>query len=160
MRYFNEDKTIELQEKDIDWSKGKVVEDILIIHHEEQPEIIAIPEEGHYETIAEYPNGGKDVKWVVDKPGVEGREKIPAYDEEERVHVYIPYSEMYIKERDLNQQLSNLKYELSETDYKTLKYMEGWLTAEEYAPVKEYRESLRVQIRELEAEIEELNETD
>lgn len=28
------------------------------------------PEEGHYETIAEYPNGGKDVKWVVDSEAV------------------------------------------------------------------------------------------
>lgn len=25
-------------------------------------------EQGHYETIAEYPNGGKDVEWVIDTP--------------------------------------------------------------------------------------------
>lgn len=150
MRYFNENKTIELHEEDIDYAKGSVVEDTLIIHHEEQPEIIAIPEEGHYETIAEYPNGGKDVEWVVDKPGVEGREKIPAYDEEERIYVYKPYSEEFIRQQELNQQLAELKYEIASTDYEALKYAEGWFTEEEYAPIKAQREAIRVKIRELE----------
>lgn len=29
---------------------------------------IAQPERGHYEVIAEYPNGGKDVEWIIDAP--------------------------------------------------------------------------------------------
>ena len=32
--------------------------------------ILESEEEGHYETIQEYPNGGKDVEWIVDVPEV------------------------------------------------------------------------------------------
>lgn len=32
--------------------------------------ILESAEEGHYETIQEYPNGGKDVEWIVDAPEV------------------------------------------------------------------------------------------
>lgn len=59
------------------------------IHHHEAVE--AVEEQGHWETVAEYPEtGGKDVQWVVDVPGVEARE---AWDEEETYWLYIPYTE-------------------------------------------------------------------
>lgn len=50
-------------------------------------------------------------------------------------------------------QIGELKAELSETDYKALKYMEGWLTEEEYAPIKAQRQALRDQINELETQL-------
>ena len=50
-------------------------------------------------------------------------------------------------------QIGELKAKLSETDYKALKYMEGWLTEEEYAPVKAQRQALRDQINELEGKL-------
>ena len=57
MRVFNEDKTKELE--DIDLSKGRLVNDKLLIKHiEYQP---AIPEEHHYEVIRRYENGGEDL---------------------------------------------------------------------------------------------------
>lgn len=46
--------------------------------------------------------------------------------------------------------IAQLKAELSATDYKCLKYVDGALTEEEYAEVKKYRASLRKQINELE----------
>ena len=49
-------------------------------------------------------------------------------------------------------QIQELKRELEETDYKAIKYAEGWLTEEEYTPVRAEREALRVKIRELENE--------
>lgn len=59
------------------------------MHHHEAVE--AVEEQGHWETVAEYPEtGGKDVQWVVDVPGVEARE---AWDEEETYWLYIPYTE-------------------------------------------------------------------
>ena len=46
-----------------------------------------------------------------------------------------------------------LKSQLSATDYKALKYMEGWLTDEEYAPIKAERQAIRDEINKLESEI-------
>lgn len=56
------------------------------IHHDA---VAGVEEVSHYETIAEYPNGGKDVQKVVDVPGVEA---IDAWDEEEQVQVYHLYT--------------------------------------------------------------------
>ena len=54
-------------------------------------------------------------------------------------------------EEELNAiKVAQLKAELSATDYKCLKYVDGALTEEEYAEVKKYRASLRKQINELE----------
>lgn len=54
-------------------------------------------------------------------------------------------------EEELNaSKIAQLKAELSATDYKCLKYVDGALTEEEYAEVKKYRASLREQINQLE----------
>lgn len=45
--------------------------------------------------------------------------------------------------------LNRLKTELAATDYQALKYMEGWLTEEEYAPIKAKRQALRDEINSL-----------
>ena len=71
-----------------DLSKGRLVEERLFISH--HPEVEAAAEQWHYETIAEYPNGGKDVKKIVDVPGVEAQD---AWDEYETVQRYVPYTE-------------------------------------------------------------------
>lgn len=60
---------------------------IFVAHHEE---ICAIEERGHYEVIAEYPNGGKDVAWIIDVEGVDGKE---AWDEYEHIQRYIKYTD-------------------------------------------------------------------
>ena len=57
------------------------------VHHDA---VEAVEEVSHYEVIAEYPNGGKDVRKVIDVPGVEPAD---AYDEEIRYRIYIPYTE-------------------------------------------------------------------
>ena len=56
-------------------------------HHEA---VEGVTEVWHYETIAEYPNGGKDVQKVVDVPGVEAK---PAWDEEIPIQIYVPYTQ-------------------------------------------------------------------
>ena len=43
----------------------------------------------HYETVAEYPGGGKDVQRVVDVPGVPAR---PAWTEQLPIQRYIRYT--------------------------------------------------------------------
>lgn len=56
-------------------------------HHEA---VKGVKEVWHYETIAEYPNGGKDVKKVVDVQGVQAQE---AWDEEIPIQIYVPYTQ-------------------------------------------------------------------
>lgn len=96
MRVFDETKTKELTEYNL--YKGYLKDDKLLIAHHEAVE--AVEEQGHYETIAEYPNGGKDVEWVVDVPAVEAKE---AYDEYEEIQVYIPYTANEIAKRKAEQ---------------------------------------------------------
>lgn len=56
-------------------------------HHEA---IEGVEEKWHYETIAEYPNGGKDIAKVIDVPGVEAKD---VWDEEIQIQIYIPYTQ-------------------------------------------------------------------
>ena len=48
------------------------------------------------------------------------------------------------------QKIDELKALLEATDYKAIKYAEGWLTEEEYAPIKAQRQAWREEINELE----------
>lgn len=57
-----------------------------------------------------------------------------------------------IKEK--SEQIMYLRGHLHNTDYKAIKYAEGELTEEEYAPIREQRRVWRTEIRTLEAEIE------
>ena len=49
------------------------------------------------------------------------------------------------------QEIANLKKQLSDTDYKAIKYAEGQISEEDYASVRELRQSYRDRINELEA---------
>ena len=55
---------------------------------------------------------------------------------------------------EINKEISELKKKLFDTDYKAIKYSEGWLTDEEYAEAKAQREEWRKRINELEASLE------
>ena len=122
-----------------DNTKGYLVNDkVLIAHHEE-----AVEEQGHFETIAEYPNGGKDVEWVVDKPGVEAAE---AWDEYEDICRYIPYTAAELAEM----RIGVLKQHLFDTDYNILKVVEGAMTLADCSDVLKKRAAWRKEINELE----------
>ena len=56
--------------------------------------------------------------------------------------------------QDINREINELKKKLFDTDYKAIKYSEGWLTDKEYAEVKAQREEWRKRINELEASLE------
>lgn len=150
MEIYNEKKTKVLKEEDLDMEKGYLVTDTLTKHIKAQK---GVEEKGHYEVIKEYENGGKDVKWVVDK---EGKEPIEEHDEYEEIQVYIPYTEEELKQFEQNKildEIEEIKQQLAATDYKTLKYIDGCYTEEEYAEIKSFREMLREQIRALELKI-------
>lgn len=46
--------------------------------------------------------------------------------------------------------IEELKAQLAETDYKAIKYAEGFISEEEYAPIKAERQAMRDRINELE----------
>lgn len=50
--------------------------------------------------------------------------------------------------------ISELKQLLADTDYRAIKYAEGYYTEEEYAPYKALRQSYRDEINNLEQELE------
>lgn len=82
----------ELQE--VDFTLGYYALDQIIIAHHPAQEYI--PEQWHYEVVAEYPNGGKDVEKVIDVPGQEARE---AWDEVEDILRWHPFTEDEIEGR-------------------------------------------------------------
>lgn len=85
MKIYNQND-VELTDPNL--NVGYLIEDRIFVTHHEAVEAVA--EEGHWVTIREYPNGGKDVDWVVDVPAVEAKE---AWDEYEDILRYIPYTE-------------------------------------------------------------------
>ena len=94
MRILDENN-IELIEGQINLELGYLKpESIISIHHEAIKET---KEVGHYEVIAEYPNGGKDVAWIIDVPGIEAKE---AWDEYEDIQRYVLYTEEELATRD------------------------------------------------------------
>lgn len=117
MRIFNEDKTKELNENEIDVNNGYLKEDKLFIkHHEEQQEV---QEQSHQELIEEYPeSGGKVYEKVIDVPYQPYRE---AYDEYENILVYTQY-----KDNDkIKITIAELKEKLSNTDWIVIKIAEA-----------------------------------
>lgn len=93
----------ELQHNDIDYAKGKLVDETITVHHDA---VEGVEEVSHVEVLKEYyetgPDGtpvldedghkivfGKDVKTIIDVPGVEAKE---AWDEQEEIQRYIPYT--------------------------------------------------------------------
>lgn len=104
MRVFNEDKTQELKEYNL--NKGHLELDKLFIRHHKAVE--EIKEQWHYETIAEYPNGGKDVEKIIDVPYQAPQEE---YDEYEDIYVYIPYTDEELEELNKPSELEILKRE-------------------------------------------------
>ena len=69
-----------------DLTLGYLTDDTQPLEHPAQE---AVAEVAHYETVAEYPSGGKDVQRVVDVPGVPAK---PAWTEQLPIKRYIRYT--------------------------------------------------------------------
>jgi hypothetical protein len=70
-----------------DMSLGHLREDFRDEYHDA---VEGVEEQGHYEVIAEYPNGGKDVEWIVDVEGIEAKD---AWIEKIPIQIYVPYTQ-------------------------------------------------------------------
>ena len=95
-------KIVDINDQEIfdpDLTLGYLMTDrIVSIHHDALP---YIEDEGYYKVVQEYPNGGKDVEWVVTKPGQQAQD---AWDEYEDVYRYILYTPEQIEERERERQ--------------------------------------------------------
>ena len=94
MKIYNETKTYLIENPDL--SKGYLKNDKLI---KLIPEQLEVKEVSHQEIIKEYPNGGKDVKKVIDIPYQPYK---PAREEIENIQVYIPYTPLELLENEKN----------------------------------------------------------
>ena len=85
----------ELHQDEINYNLGYLIEENIFIQHHDA--IQGVKEEWHYETVAEYPNGGRDVKKIIDVEGVEAKE---AWDEYEDILRYTLYTEEELAEKE------------------------------------------------------------
>lgn len=94
MKIYNEEKTKVL--KNVDLTKGYLINDKIVI--KTIPATEEVEEQGHWITIAEYPNGGKDVEWVVDVEGIPAKPETYEYED---IQVYIPFTEEEITQNEI-----------------------------------------------------------
>lgn len=117
MRIFDTNN-IELTNPDL--SRGYLNEDKIFVKHHEATQ--PIEERWHYEVIKVYPNGGKDIKKVVDVAGVSARD---AWDEYEDIFRYIEYTEDEIREINDNQNRPTLEERIVAIEAAILEFVMG-----------------------------------
>lgn len=104
-----------------DLTLGYLVGDTEPLAHPAQE---AVAEIAHYETVAEYPNGGKDVRKVIDTPGVAAK---AAWIEQVPIQRYVRYTAEELAAQEEARKKQEAKDKLPETvaalqeDNKTLK---------------------------------------
>ena len=104
-----------------DLTLGHLVNDTEPLEH---PAIEGVEEVSHYETVAEYPNGGKDVRKVIDTPGVAAK---AAWIEQVPIQRYVRYTAEELAAQEEARKKQEEKDKLPETvaelqeDNKTLK---------------------------------------
>ena len=92
-----------------DLTLGYLTDDTQPLEHPAQE---AVAEVAHYETVAEYPSGGRDVQRVVDVPGVPAR---PAWTEQLPIKRYIRYTAEELAAQEEARKKQEAKDKLPET---------------------------------------------
>lgn len=104
-----------------DLTLGYLVDDTEPVEH---PAVEGVEEQWHWETVTEYPNGGKDVQRVVDVPGVQAQEE---WVEQVPIQKYIRYTAEELAAQEEERKKAEAREKLPETvaalqeDNKTLK---------------------------------------
>lgn len=104
-----------------DLTLGYLVDDTEPMEH---PAVEGVDEVSHYETVAEYPNGGRDVRKVIDVPGVPAQS---AWTEQVPVQKYVRYTAEELAAQEEARKKQEAQDKLPETvaalqeDNKTLK---------------------------------------
>lgn len=78
----------------------------------EHPAVEGVEEQWHWETVTEYPNGGRDVQKLVDRPGVTAQEE---WLEQVPIQRYIRYTAEELAAREKERQQAEAREKLPET---------------------------------------------
>ena len=78
----------------------------------EHPAVEGTEEVFHYETVAEYPGGGRDVRRVIDVPGVSAK---PAWTEQVPIQRYVLYTAEELAAQEEERKKQEAKDKLPET---------------------------------------------
>lgn len=92
-----------------DLTLGYLVDDTEPVEH---PAVEGVEEVSHYETVTEYPGGGRDVRKVIDVPGVPAQ---AAWTEQVPVQRYIRYTEEELAAREKERKKAEAWKKLPET---------------------------------------------
>ena len=92
-----------------DLTLGYLVDDTEPVEH---PAVEGVEEVSHYETVTEYPGGGRDVRKVIDVPGVPAR---PAWTEQLPIQRYIRYTAEELAAQEEARKKQEAKDKLPET---------------------------------------------
>lgn len=92
-----------------DLTLGYLTNDTEKITH---PAVEGVEELFHYETVAEYPNGGKDVRKIVDRQGVQAQE---AWTEQVPIQKYIRYTAEELAAQEEERKKAEAREKLPET---------------------------------------------
>ena len=78
----------------------------------EHPAVEGVEEQWHWETVTEYPNGGRDVQKIVDRPGVTAQEE---WLEQVPIQRYIRYTAEELAAQEEARKKQEAKDKLPET---------------------------------------------
>ena len=92
-----------------DLTLGYLVDDTEPVEH---PAVEGVEEVSHYETVAEYSNGGRDVRKVIDVPGVPAQ---AAWTEQVPIQKYVRYTAKELAAREEARKKQEAKDKLPET---------------------------------------------
>ena len=92
-----------------DLTLGYLVDDTEPVEH---PAVEGVEEVSHYETVTEYPGGGRDVRKVIDVPGVPAQ---AAWTEQVLIQKYVRYTAEELAAREEARKKQEAKDKLPET---------------------------------------------
>lgn len=78
----------------------------------EHPAVEGVEEQWHWETLTEYPNGGKDVQKIIDRPGVQAQEE---WVEQVPIQKYVRYTAEELAAQEEARKKQEAKDKLPET---------------------------------------------
>nr|DAU05242.1 MAG TPA: hypothetical protein [Caudoviricetes sp.] len=92
-----------------DLTLGYLVDDTEPVEH---PAVEGVEEQWHWETVTEYPNGGRDVQKIIDRPGVQAQEE---WVEQVPIQKYIRYTAEELVAREEERKKAEAREKLPET---------------------------------------------